>query len=105
MNIQNKLVEAFYKIKDNFLKNNNSDYRKLHVVIQMQPKTFMMLTQELAKENKYIYLNRGLNCAGFIELCGRKTPIIINSKLDKNTEFIMQTQFDYERMEQEKLMK
>lgn len=93
--IKNKIVESYYRYRENIIRNyENPKY--LQVVIQMKPKTFFKLVNETTVFNTGEYY--------YVELCGRKTPIIINDKLEEQTEFIIQSRFDYERQEREKLM-
>jgi hypothetical protein len=91
------IVEAYSKYRENVI--DNDDYenpRYLQTVIQMQPKTFLKLKLEtqIFNDGKYFY----------VELYGRKTPIVITSDLEVDIEFIIQSRHDYERQEQEKLI-
>ena len=40
-----------------------------------------------------------------MELCGRKTPLLIDYELPDTVEFQIMTQDDYERLEKEKLFR
>lgn len=83
-------IEYRQKILDSFMNAEN-----LNVVIIMRPKTFVQLKDE---EIIYNYDNMY-----FVYLCGRKTPIMIEKDLPNETEFIIQSQAEYERKEQNKL--
>ena len=71
--------------------------KHMQVVLRMTPKAFIEIrsNKELRIFNNYEFF--------YIELLGRKTPIIIENDLPENVEFIIQSQKDYERQEQQKL--
>lgn len=95
-----KIIEAYgelrFKMKDVHL------FEKFNVVIQITPKAYYELRAEGNEQIRYINSDfiEGID---FINLCGEKTPVIINNTLPENVEFIIQTQKDYERLEKEKL--
>lgn len=85
-----------------YLINENSE--NFNVIIRLLPEKFLELIKE-ANENK-VYFERNIEAeCFFIELLGRKTPVIIDNDLPENTEFIIQSQKDYEREEHEKQLK
>ena len=100
----NEIYESYMKYRAEVLSNYYPmDYMK--VVIIMPPQKWMELEIELVKEQKeYITWGRGENCR-YIDLAGDKTPVIIDDKLPQGTEFQIISQRDYERLEQEKLIK
>lgn len=93
--IANLITESYREyrqmILDSFINAEN-----LNVVIIMKPKTFIQLKRE---EEIYNYDNMY-----FVYLCGRKTPIVIENNLPDETEFIIESQAEYERKEQNKLL-
>lgn len=94
--VSNNLMNAYIDLR------NRCDvftFERFNVIVIMQPK----ILRELMSELPYgIQRNIDLNCY-FIELCGHKTPLLINAELPKEIEFQIMTQKDYERMEKEKL--
>ena len=77
-------------------------FEKFNVVIQITPKAYYELRAEGNEMIKYINTDF-IEKIDFINLCGLKTPVIINNSLPENVEFIIQTQKDYERIEKQKL--
>ena len=98
-----KIVETYFKYRQNLL-NEYVHPENFNVVIRLLPEKFWELIKEVGENNDYYERDTEANCF-FIELAGRKTPIIIDDDLPKNTEFIIQSQKDYEREEQEKQLK
>jgi len=97
----NEIYESYMKYRAEVLSNYYPmDYMK--VVIIMPPQKWMELEVELCKA--HIMCGRGKNCC-YIGLAGDKTPVIIDDKLPQGTEFQIISQRDYERLEQEKLIK
>jgi len=97
----NEIYESYMKYRAEVLSNYYPmDYMK--VVIIMPPQKWMELEVELCKD--HIMWGRGKNCR-YISLAGDKTPVIIDDKLPQGTEFQIISQRDYERLEQEKLIK
>lgn len=90
------ILETYYKYRQNVLEKYENP-KHMQVVIKMKPKTFLEITND--KEVKIF--NNGIFY--YIELLGRKTPIIIKNDLPENIEFIMQSRREYEREEQQEL--
>lgn len=99
MNIKNKLTEVYIKYRQNVLDNYES-VSHLNVVIIMHPKTMAELS---AEERELLRVNIPNEYVAFINLCGRKTPIILDNTLPDDTDFIIKSQKDYEREEIEKI--
>lgn len=99
MDIKNKLIEAYIKYRQNVLDNYKS-VSHLNVVIIMHPKTMAELS---AEESELFRVNIPNEYVAFINLCGRKTPIILDNILPDDTDFIIKSQKDYEREEIEKI--
>ena len=98
--IRNKIVEAYFDYRKNLL-DNYENPQNFNVIIRISPEKFFNLMGELSKDNVIIERDIEAECH-FINLAGRKTPIIIDNDLPKETEFIIQSQKDYERVEHEK---
>lgn len=101
--IKDKIVKVYFDYRRNLL-DNYENPENFNVVIRISPEKFFNLVGELSKENTYFERDIEAECH-FIELAGRKTPVIIDDTLPKNTEFIIQSQKDYEREEHEKQLK
>lgn len=101
MNIKNKLIEAYIKYRQNVL-DNYERVSHLNVVIIMHPKTMAKLS---AEEREIFRINIPDENINFIELCGRKTPVILDYTLPDDIEFTIKSQKDYEREEIEKMYK
>ena len=89
-------IEEAYKI---YIKNCHNNLKDLEVVIQISPKGFLELEQEIMTNVEYL-INQSV---GFIPLHGRKTPVLLEDKLPSDVEFSIQSRKDYERAEIEKL--
>lgn len=94
--LSDEIVKAYYKYRENALEQ-LVNLEHLQVVIRIKPNAFLRLRAE-----GVTFFNN--NICHYIELLGRKTPIIIEDDLPKEVEFIMQSQKDYERQEQQKLL-
>ena len=94
--IIDNIIETYYKYREMVI-GEYKNPKHLQVVIKITPRAF---TEIRAHENIVIFKNNGIF---YIELLGRKTPIIIKDNLPNNVEFIMQSQIEYEREEQQKL--
>ena len=97
--VKGKIIETYLKYRANLL-DNYANPENFNVVIKISPEKVL----DLIKNEAYIERNIEAQCH-FIELCGRKTPVIIDDELPKHTEFIIQSQKDYEREETEKQLK
>lgn len=95
-----KIIEAYSKLR--FKMTNEGLYEKFNIVIKMTPKSYCKLRLEANEMISYINTDVIENIH-FINLFGLKTPVIIDENLPENVEFIIQTQKDYERLEQQKL--
>lgn len=93
--ITDKIMEAYKQYRQNIL-DSYMNIKNLKIVIIMKPETFI----KLKAENEIIY---NFDNMYFAYICGRKTPIIVDNMLPKETEFIIQSQTEYERQEQNKL--
>ena len=96
--IRNDIIEAYYKYRQNII-NRYENPKYLQVVIIISPKGM----SELLDEERYIECNAKDDCH-YTSMFGRKTPIIIRTDLPENVEFVIQSQKDYERQEQERLL-
>ena len=94
--LRDKIIEAYYKYRENALERLVNPAH-LQVVIRIKPGEFL----KLRAEGVTFFYN---NICHYIELLGRKTPIIIEDDLPKEVEFIMESQKDYEMHEQQKLL-
>ena len=95
--VMNNIINAYFELRT---KLEESMFVELNVVIKIQPKIFSELLSELHGD-----IRRSIdNDCYFINLCGRKTPILITRELPEEVEFQMMTQKDYERQEKEKLI-
>ncbi len=95
---KNDIIEAYYKYRQNIINRyENPEY--LQVVIIITPKAM----SELLAGERYIECNPKDDCY-YTSMFGRKTPIIIRADLPENVEFVIQSQKDYERQEQERLL-
>lgn len=94
--MEEKIVDA-YMIYRNSILDKFENPKHLQVVIVMSPEAFCKLRAErtVIYNDNFIY---------FVYLAGRKTPIIIRNDLPENTEFLIQSQKDYERQEKEELL-
>lgn len=101
MNIKNKLTKAYIKYRQNVL-DNYERVSHLNVIIIMHPKIMAILS---AEEREIFRINIPDEYIFFIELCGTKTPVILDNTLPDDTEFIIKSQKDYEREEIEKMYK
>lgn len=101
--IRDKIVETYFEYRKNLL-DNYAHPENFNVVIRIRPESFWNLIEELQKYNTYFERDIEVGCF-FTQLAGRKTPILIDNDLPENTEFIIQSQKDYEREEQEKQFK
>lgn len=97
--MEDEIVKAYYKYYDTIMEQNLKPDGYLQVVIKITPKTF----SELIGTGK-ITIFRDEICY-YTELCGLKTPFIIEKDLPENVEFVIQSRKDYERIEQENLLK
>ena len=97
--IKDEIIEAYYRYRQMIL-DNYENPKHLNVVIRIKPEKFITLLEELGKEHIYLERDIEIGCH-FIELAGRKTPIIIDDKLSEFTDFLIQSQRAYERQEQE----
>ena len=98
-----KIVNTYFEYRKQLL-DNYAHPKNFNVVIRIKPENFWDLVKEIQKYNTYFERDIEAQCH-FIELAGRKTPIIIDNELPENTEFIIQSQKDYEREENEKQFK
>lgn len=101
--IRDKIVETYFEYRKALL-DNYAHPENFNVVIRIHPEKFFDLIKEIQENNTYFERDVEAGCH-FIALAGRKTPIIIDNDLPENTEFIIQSQKDYEREEQEKQLK
>ena len=101
--MKDKIVKAYLEYRKNLL-DEYINPENFNVVIKISPEKFWELIVELNKTNTYYERDIETECH-FIELGGRKTPILIDNNLSKDTEFIIQSQKDYEREEHEKQLK
>ena len=101
--MRDKIVETYFEYRKNLL-DSYAHPENFNVVIRITPEKFWNLVKEMQEHNTYFERDIEANCC-FTELAGRKTPIIIDNDLPENTEFIIQSQKDYEREEQEKQFK
>lgn len=97
--IKSKLTEAYIKYRQNILDNYES-VSHLNVIIIIHPRTMSELE---AEERRLFRVNIPDEYLAFVELCGMKTPVIIDDRLPDNIEFMIKSQKDYEREEIEKL--
>ena len=97
--IMSKLIHAYIKLRE---QHDVSALRNFNVIVIIHPKTYCELRKELPPFS--INENGKLECC-FMELCGRKTPLLIDYELPDTVEFQIMTQDDYERLEKEKLFK
>ena len=98
--MKEKIIEAFLKYRQSLL-DNYSRPENSNVVIRIRPEKFWDLVKEFQNS-----VERDIEAeCHFIGLAGRKTPVIIDDNLPKNVEFIIQSQKDYEREENEKQLK
>ena len=90
-----EIIEVYRKYRANILEEFKNP-KHMQVVIRIKPEAFLKLRTEEVRfyNNDEFY---------YIELLGRKTPIIIENDLPNNVEFIMQSQREYEREEEHKL--
>ena len=98
-----KISDTYFKYRQKLL-DNYEHPENFNVIIRLLPEKFFELIKEVHENNVYYERNMEAECH-FIELAGRKTPVIIDNNLPENTEFIIQSQKDYEREEQEKQLK
>lgn len=103
MYMLDKIVKTYFDYRTNLL-DNYINPENFNVVIRISPEKFWELICELNKTNTYYERNMEAECH-FIELAGRKTPLIIDNDLPQDTEFIIQSQKDYEREETERQLK
>lgn len=102
--MRDKLIDAYFELRDKYY-----EYNTLHrnddmqVVITMTPKAYHQLRIEANELVEYINTDFIID-VHFLNLYGERTPVIIDSNLPDNVEFILQYRRDYERMEKEKLM-
>ena len=101
--MRNEILDTYFKYRQKLLDNYDQPIN-FNVVIRITSEKFWELVKEMQECNTYIERDIEANCF-FIELLGRKTPIIIDTDLSENVEFIIQSQKDYEREEQEKQFK
>ena len=99
--IRNKIVDAYVRYRKNLL-DTYVNPQNFNVVIRISPEKFFDLANELSKDNMYMQRDIEAECFFIILFDGIKTPVIIDNDLPKNTEFIIQSQKDYERKEREK---
>lgn len=97
--IKSKLTEAYIKYRQNILDNYES-VSHLNVIIIIHPRTMSELE---AEERRFFRVNIPDKYLAFVELCGMKTPVIIDDRLPDNIEFMIKSQKDYEREKIEKL--
>lgn len=98
-----KILNTYFEYRQKLL-DNYEHPENFNVVIRILPEKFWEIIKEVRENNSYYERDIEANCY-FIEFAGRKTPLIIDKDLQKNTEFIIQSQRDYEREEQEKQFK
>lgn len=94
--IKNDIVNAYMKLRSNCQLSLFGDF---NVIVIMQPKLFFKLREEDPDgiiKTEYCH---------FIQLCGKKTPLLISDEMPSETEFVLMTQENYERLEKEKLYK
>lgn len=101
--IKDKIVKVYFDYRRTLL-DIYENPENFNVVIKIRPERFFDLINEISKDNTYIERDIEAECH-FIELAGRKTPVIIDNDLPETTEFIIQSQKDYEREEHEKQLK
>ena len=87
--IKDKIVKTYFDYRRTLL-DNYENPENFNVVIKIRPEKFFNLVGELSKECIYIERDMEAKCH-FIELAGRKTPVIIDDNLPNNTEFIHTT--------------
>lgn len=98
--MKEKIIEAYLKHRQSLL-DNYSRPENFNVVIRIRPEKFWDLVKEFQNS-----VERDIEAeCHFIGLPGRKTPVIIDDNLPENVEFIIQSQKDYEREENEKQLK
>lgn len=93
--MKEKIIDAYMEYRSSLI-DRFENPKHLQIVIIMSPKAFCELRAE-----EHIYCDDFIY---FVYLAGGKTPIIINNDLPENTEFIIQSQSDYERKEKEELL-
>lgn len=96
--IKNDIINAYYEYRDNIIRRLQNPIH-LKVVIIISPKGM----SQLMDEEKYIKIDGKTDCY-YTSMFGRRTPIILRSNLPKDTEFVIQSQAEYEREEKEKLL-
>lgn len=96
--IKKEIVDAYYEYREQVIRRyENPKY--LQVVIIISPKGMA----ELLQEERFIEVDVKAEIH-YTSMFGRKTPIIIRHDLPENTEFVIQSQVEYERQEKEKLL-
>lgn len=105
--MKNKIMDAYFELRDKYYAHDSWDGRydkdNMQVVITISPKAYHELKAEAYDLIEYINTNY-IDEIHFINLCGEKTPIIIDNTLPENVEFAIQYRKDYERIEKEKMM-
>lgn len=103
--MKDKIVDAYFKLREKYYSYDNLHTFKdnMQVVITMTPKAYFKLRAEANEMVNYINTDFIID-VNFINLCGEKTPVIIDNTLPNNVEFVIQYRKDYERLEKEKLM-
>ena len=91
--MQYKIVKAYLNLVEQI-----NDY-DMNFIILIHPKAFLQLEKEL-KTGMY-----SKNGVYYVILMGKKVPIIINTEIPDKVNFTIMTQKDYERAEQEHLLK
>lgn len=86
----NKISEAVIKLRDEFL--SNEIYNKpLHFVILINPKSYTKLREEIGN-NERIHT-----------IAGIEVFIVLRSDIPENTDFVVMTKENYERIEQQEI--
>lgn len=104
--MKNKIIDAYFELREKYYEHNSlGRYNRddLQVVITISPRGYHELRAEANELIEYINTDYIENIH-FINLCGEKTPIIIDGSLPENVEFTIQYRKDYERIEKEKMM-
>ena len=92
--IVNKIIEAYSKYRQTIL-DSYENPKYLSVVLLISPKAFNeLISEETIFRDKFLH---------YAFICGRRTPIIIKDDLPENVDFVLQSQADYERQEQQEL--
>lgn len=95
--IEEKIVESYYRYYDNVLQQSRYSDADFQCVLKVRPDIFAKLRTSMR------CFNDGEWC--WIELCGFRTPILIEKDLPENVEFSLQGRRAYETEEREKLLK